>query len=306
MLLEIVQQLVNALTLGSMYVLIALGFSLFFGVIGVINLAHGDIAMLGAFGALVALQLLTGGLGADGGTLVVLVAMMFAIGASGGAGYLLETIVFRPLRGRPRILGIVSSIGFGIALRELVRIVYPNGANPQPFPSVIPTAPFFIGPVIITSTQILIIATSLILVGALFWFVARTWFGRAMRAILMDLPMAEAVGIRSNRIIVVTFILGSGLAGIAGVLEGLYYHSVKFDMGFLLGLKGFVAAVFGGLGSIFGAIVGGLLLGFLEAFAEGYLPGGGDYKSVYSFTVLILILVFRPTGLIPEAALKKG
>jgi branched-chain amino acid transport system permease protein len=303
----LLQQVVNGLTLGSMYSLIALGYTLFFGVIGVINFAHGDIFMLGAFVALIVLAGLTAS-GASGAPALGQLAMVLlaAALACGLAGVVMERVALKPLRRAPKLAALLSSLGVAIVIREAVFLLYPNGANPQPFPSILPAGRFVVGEVIIQYSQIFILVTALVLVGVLHAFVTRSKLGRAMRSVAQDVETAEVMGVNVDRVVAITFLIGSALGGVAGVMNGMFYSSVRFDMGFVAGIKGFTAAVLGGLGNIYGAVVGGFVLGFLEVIGTAYIPAGAQYKDVFAFALLILFLVLRPQGLLGTARLERA
>ncbi len=305
MIVEWAQQLVNALTIGGMYTLVAVGFTLFFGVLGLINFAHGDVFMLGAFAALVIartahLSSLAGNLGLVAAMIVV--ASLFC----GAAGMVIERFAFRPVRGSPMLIMLITSLGVSFILREGVRVFFPDGANPLAFPSPFQDAYFHVGTLVVGYTQIALIATSLLIVIALYVLVERTWIGRSMRATAEDRDAARMMGVNIDGVIRNAFFLGSALGGIAGVMNGLYYLSIRFDMGWVMSIKGFTAAVLGGLGNIYGAAVGGYLLAIIEVLIVALVPGGSQYKDVIVFLILIAVLVFRPSGIFGRASQKVG
>jgi branched-chain amino acid transport system permease protein len=299
------QQLVNAATIGGMYTLVAVGFTLFFGVLGLINFAHGEVFMLGAFAALVAARLLLeGGLSSD--WLLVLAMFLFASLFCGMIGVLTERFAFMPVRRSPMLVMLITSLGVSFLLRESVKEFFPEGANPLSFPSPYVSQTVHIGSVVINYTQIALIAASLAIVAGLYLLVEQSWFGKSMRATAEDRDAARMMGVNIDRIIRNSFFLGSALGGIAGVMNGLYYLSIRFDMGWVMAIKGFTAAVLGGLGNVYGAAVGGYVLGLLEVLIVALVPQGSQYKDVLVFLVLILVLVFRPTGIFGRAAQKVG
>ncbi|MHB8727116.1 MAG: branched-chain amino acid ABC transporter permease [Casimicrobiaceae bacterium] len=299
------QQLINAATIGGMYTLVAVGFTLFFGVLGLINFAHGDVFMLGAFAGLVTARLLES-VGISSG--FVLVAAMFLVASvfCGAIGVLTERFAYRPVRGSPMLIMLITSLGVSLLLRESVKEFFPDGANPMAFPSPYVTDELRIGTVVLNYTQIALIGASLLLVGALYVLVERTWFGKAMRATAEDRDAAKMMGIDIDRVIRNAFFLGSALGGVAGVMNGLMYLSIRFDMGWTMAIKGFTAAVLGGLGNVYGAAVGGYVLALLEVLIVALVPQGSQYKDVFVFLILILVLVFRPTGIFGRAPVKVG
>jgi len=300
----ILQHAVNALALSAIYALIAIGISLFFGVIGIVNLAHGEIATLGVFVSLAVFQLLLGGGAVDITTVSFSVAAAnlaaLAAGIAGAAvgGLFFYRLAFYPLRDAPPIIGLLCSVGVGFIIRESILNFYPDGRNPQPFPAIIPPDLIQIGGVIIQYKHIVVIGVAVLTMLLLAYCVERTKFGRAMRSVLNDREVARSLGVSVIAVTVAVFALGSAVAGLAGVMNALYYNIVQSDMGTLLTVKGFTAAVIGGLGNFYGALLGALLVGFIEALTSGFLPSGSAYKDIAVFGVLIAILVVRPNGLI--------
>lgn len=293
------QQLVNAAVLGSMYALIAVGFTLYFGMLNLINLAHGAIYMIGAF---VALSVFRFGaqLGLPPAVLVVLMAAV-AVGASGLVGMGVEKIAVKPLRRAPPLVFLITSVAVYLVLEEMVLIFYPNGANPQVFPDPFELRSFTVGGTVIGHVQVFLIGVAVLAIVSLHLVITRTDLGRAIRAITADPVGAQMMGIDVNRTISRTFFIGSGLAAVGGVLEGMNFGSIMFNMGFIAAIKGFTAAVIGGLGNVYGALVGGYVLGLFEVLTSGYLPQGTAYKNVITFGLLIICLVFRPTGILSRA-----
>lgn len=299
------QQLVNAATIGGMYTLVAVGFTLFFGVLGLINFAHGEVFMLGAFSSLVIGQVLQK-VGVS--SAFVIVASMFIVSSvfCGLVGVITERFAYKPVRGAPMLIMLITSLGVSFLLREGVKEFFPNGANPLPFPSPYSSRELRVGGVIIDYTQITLIVASLILVGALYLLVERTWVGRSMRATAEDRDAAKMMGIDIDKVIRNAFFVGSALGGIAGTMNGLNYLSIRFDMGWTMAIKGFTAAVIGGLGNVYGAAVGGYLLALLEVLIVALVPHGSQYKDAFVFLILIAVLVFRPTGIFGRAPVKVG
>lgn len=300
----VLQQLVNAITLSAMYALIAVGVTLFFGVLGIVNLAHGDIAMLGVFMSLAAYRVALLIPGIDPITAGIIGAFCGTT-ISAVAGWLMYQIAFRPLSSAPPIIGLIASVGAGFTIRESILNFYPDGRNPQQFPEIVPVKAWLFGDTVILQTQVLILVVSIVSVICLATLIERTRLGRAMRAIVNNPEMAKLLGVPVNVVIGVAFLLGSALAGVAGVLNGLYYNVIQFDMGLSLTTKGFTAAVIGGLGSMYGALVGAVIVGIIEAFTAGFLPDGSAYKEIAIFLTLSAILIIRPTGIIKQQSSEK-
>jgi branched-chain amino acid transport system permease protein len=321
------QQLVNGLTLGCVYAVVALGYTMVYGIIQLINFAHGEVVMIGA---MVAFTVITSLAGAGMPPVaVVVVAVMAAIPACIAVGYTVERVAYRPLRSAPRLAPLITAIGVSISLQHLALLIW--GRNYISFPQVIPTETYHFTSsptsATITNIQIGIITLSIAMMLALIALIYKTRIGIAMRAVSQRPDVAGLMGISANGVIAFTFMVGAGLGAVAGVMVGSYYGIAHYQMGFLLGLKAFSAAVLGGIGNLGGAVLGGLLIGLIEAFGAGYmgditnvctlnkfLPGfanlceanatasvfGSNYKDVYAFIVLILVLVFRPQGLLGE------
>ncbi|MDA7947738.1 MAG: branched-chain amino acid ABC transporter permease [Hyphomicrobiaceae bacterium] len=300
-----IQQLINALTIGGMYTLVAVGFTIFFGVLRLINFAHGEVFMFAAFVAL-AVSSICVAVGITNGPVVIILMFLFAMGTCAALGGLLERIAFKPLRGMPPLLLLVTSLAVGIVIREAVKEFYPEGANPQAFFSPYAYNTFQIGGVTLSYTQIGLVAVSVILVFCVYLLVTRTWMGRAMRATSEDRDAALMMGVDVDAVIRNAFFIGSALGAAAGVMNGLFYQSVRFDMGWVMGIKGFTAAVIGGLGNVYGAIFGGYALALFEVLVVALVPNGSQYKDVFVFMILIAILVFRPSGLLGTPQEKVG
>ena len=301
----IIQQFLNALGLGIMYALIAVGFTLFFGVIEVVNFAHGEVFMLGAFVALLSVGLITS-IGLTMGSLTFFLAILILVLLAGGIfGVLLEKFIVRPMRSAPDIMTLLITLGVSIVMREAVMLFVPNGRNPQPFPKLFEMESIKIGGVLIKPETILCIILSAVLISGLYYIIEKTTFGRYIRATAQDREAAMMMGINVKKIFIITLALGSALGAVAGMMNGLSYGIIKFNMGFAAGIKGFAAAVVGGLGNVYGAIAGGMLLGFLEIFVVSTIPDGSSYQDLISFVIVILCLVFRPAGIFGERAYEK-
>ncbi|MBM3732083.1 MAG: branched-chain amino acid ABC transporter permease [Acidimicrobiia bacterium] len=293
------QQLVNAIVLGSMYALIAVGFTLYFGMLNLINLAHGAIYMIGPFVALSVYKL---GVGLDLPPLMLVMLMAaVAVVVSGAIGVGVERVAVKPLRRAPPIVFLITSVAVYLVLEEAVLIFYPDGANPQVFPDPFKLQSFTLGSTVIGYVQVFLIAVALVAIVSLHFVITRTELGRAIRAVTADATGAQMMGIDVDRTVSRTFFIGSGLAAIGGILEGMNFGSIMFNMGFIAAIKGFTAAVIGGLGNVYGALAGGYILGLIEVLTSGYLPQGTAYKNVITFGLLILCLVFRPTGILSRS-----
>jgi branched-chain amino acid transport system permease protein len=296
------QQIINGLTLGSVYAVVALGYTMVYGIIQLINFAHGEVVMIGAMVAFSVITALAGT--ALPPVLIVFAAILAAVPVCMLVGYAMERIAYRPLRGAPRLAPLITAIGISIILQHVALLVWSR--NPLAFPQIIPLASFDVGGAIITGVQIAIILTSVLMMGALTLMVYRTKLGVAMRATSQNPQVAGLMGIDIDRIIAFTFVVGAALGAIAGVMVGTYYGVAHYSMGSLLGLKAFSAAVLGGIGNLAGAMLGGILLGIVEALTAGYIGDltnnvfGSNYQDVFAFLVLIAVLVFRPSGLLGE------
>jgi branched-chain amino acid transport system permease protein len=302
------QQLVNGLSLGALYALIAVGYTVVYGIVQLINFAHGEIFMMGAFGALSTYIVMTAG-SASLSTWLLLPMLLGGMAVSIGVALLTERLAYRPLRNAPRLAPLITAIGVSVFLQEFVRLFYgripgfPDAKQAIPFPQIegVTGAAVQIGSVLIQRAAIFTIVALVICAAFLFFFVNRTRLGRAMQATSQDPDTARLMGINVNKIIMVAFALGAALAAVAGLAHGLRYTNIDFRMGFLAGLKAFTAAVLGGIGNINGAVLGGLVLGVIEVMATTFIPGtlgGSAWKDVWAFVLLILVLVFRPQGLL--------
>ncbi len=297
-----IQQVINGLTLGAVYAVVALGYTMVYGIIQLINFAHGEVVMIGAMVAFSVISLL-----ADSGmppVAVVLVAVLCAIPVCMALGYTMERVAYRPLRGAPRLAPLITAIGLSIILQHLAMMIWSR--NPLAFPQIVKTQTYQVGGATITNVQITIIVMCVLMMAGLALLVYRTRLGTAMRATAQNAQVAGLMGIDANRVIASTFVIGAAMAAVAGVMVATYYGIAHYTMGSHLGLKAFCAAVLGGIGNLPGAMLGGVLLGVVEALGAGYIGDltnnvfGSNYQDVFAFIVLILVLVFRPSGLLGE------
>jgi len=293
------QYVMNGLMLGMMYALVAVGFTLFFGVLDVIKFSHGDVLTVGAFTALATfIGLREIGITSQWLDLLVLLAM--AIAAMAVLGMLIARYLVMPLRSAPPLNTLLITLMLGTVLRECVRLFYPQGANPKPFPALLPRSAVTLGDFNLRIDNVLMLVAGVLVIVALQFLLNRTKLGLAIRAVAQDEETARTMGINFTAIVLITFALGSGLAAYAGVMNGLYYNEINFGMGLYLGVIGFSAAIVGGLGSIYGAILGGFLFAGLQTVGTVMLPFASAYKDVFAFAVVIAIMAWRPTGLIRE------
>ncbi|QWE06293.1 branched-chain amino acid ABC transporter permease [Polynucleobacter sp. JS-JIR-5-A7] len=300
------QQIINGLVLGSIYALIALGYTMVYGVLGIINFAHGEVLMIGAMVSLSLLRLILSLTSDLPGWLTLLIVLPIMMAVCAGLSYWIERIAYRPLRHAPRLAPLISAIGMSILLQTIAMLIWSR--NPMTYPQLLPSSPIEIGATgaTITGKEIVIVAVALAVMCGLLFLVEKTKLGRAMRATAEQTQIAALMGVNPNRVISITFMLGGALAGLAGVMIASNYGNVHFYMGFIPGLKAFTAAVLGGIGNLQGAMLGGLLLGLIESLGAGYigeLTGGvfgSNYQDIFAFLVLILVLILRPTGLLGE------
>jgi branched-chain amino acid transport system permease protein len=293
------QYVMNGLMLGMMYALVAVGFTLFFGVLDIIKFSHGDVLTVGAFTALATYAGLHM-LGQHSPWLDLLVILLVSALAMGALGMLIARYLVMPLRSAPPLNTLLITLMLGTVLRESLRLFYPQGANPKPFPALLPRASIDIGEFNLRLDNVLMLAAGLAVIVGLQFLLNRTRLGLAIRAVAQDEETARTMGINFTAVVLVTFAVGSGLAAFAGVMNGLYYNEINFGIGLYLGVIGFSAAIIGGLGSIYGAILGGFLFAGLQTFATVLLPFSSAYKDVFAFAVVIAIMAWRPTGLIQE------
>ncbi len=292
------QHVMNGLMLGMMYSLVAVGFTLFFGVLDVIKFSHGDVLTVGAFTALATYLALAGqGLSP---WLVLLAILVAAVVAMGLLGMAIAQAFVLPLRTAPALNTLLITLMLGTALRESVRLFYPQGANPKPFPALLPKASIDIGHFNLRADNAIMLAAGIASIIALQLFLKHTRLGLAIRAVAQDEETARTMGINFTMVVLITFAIGSALAAFAGVMNGLYYNEINFGMGLLLGVIGFSAAIIGGLGSIYGAILGGFLFAALQTIGAVAVPFASAYKDVFAFGVVIVIMTIKPTGLIRE------
>ncbi|HEY0294829.1 MAG TPA: branched-chain amino acid ABC transporter permease [Bordetella sp.] len=306
-----IQQLINGLVLGSVYAIIALGYTMVYGILGIINFAHGDVIMVGAMVALSALNVLQNHFPGLGDIPMLLIALVIAAVVCAILGFAIERVAYRPLRNAPRLAPLITAIGVSILLETIAMVIW--SPNPLPFPQLLPTDPIDVIPqtdtgigAVISMTEIVIIVVAFLVMAGLLVLVHKTRLGRAMRAIAENPNNASLMGVNPNFVISATFMIGSALAALAGLMMALEYGHVHFYMGFIPGMKAFTAAVLGGIGNLGGAMVGGIVLGLIEQLGAGYvgdLTGGvfgSNYQDVFAFIVLILVLLFRPSGLLGE------
>jgi branched-chain amino acid transport system permease protein len=296
-----IQQIVNGLILGSFYTLVALGYSMVYGIIKLLNFAHGDVYMVGAFVGFTILSFLSGILGDE--WTGILASMILAMIAVGFLGVLIQRIAYRPMLSAPRLSILIIAVGVSLVLFNGVMAA--TYGEYTAFHTGLDYEGITIGHIHITHTQMVMVAATALLMAILHLFISRTIYGKAMRAISIDMDACRLMGIDVNKIIALTFFVGSALAAAAGVMAGVYYGSIHFFMGFVIGLKAFTAAVIGGIGSIPGAMLGGLVLGLLEAFGTQIPWIGSEWKDVFAFGLLILLLVFKPTGILGRTEIER-
>ncbi len=299
-----VQQLINGVTLGSIYGLIALGYTMVYGIIGMINFAHGDIFMVGAFLALIAFVVLMS-LGVTAIPLALLLVLVIAMALTALYGWAVERVAYRPLRHSFRLAPLISAIGMSIVLQNFVQVA--QGARVKPLPPLIEGGITLLDNgtfrVELSYVQMLIVVTTVALMAVFTWLITRTRLGRDMRACEQDMRMTSLLGVNVDRTISLTFVFGAALAAVAGVMYLLYYGVVDFYMGFVAGVKAFTAAVLGGIGSLPGAMLGGLLIGLIETFWSAYFSI--EYKDVAAFSILVIVLIFLPTGILGRPEVEK-
>ena len=298
------QYVMNTLMLGVVYAMVAVGFTLFFGVLDVIKFSHGDVLMLGGFTAL-ASYLGASALGLANPWLQLAVMLVAATAVTAAVGALIARFLVLPLKSAPPLNTLLVTLMFGLALREAVRLFYPNGANPKPFPRLLPEGTLNLGALALRADSLILLATGLVTITGVHLLITRTKLGLAIRAVAQDSETARVMGIDFQRVVLITFGLGSALAALAGVMNGLYYNEINFGIGLLLGVIGFAAAILGGLGNFLGAILGGFLFAALQTVGAVALPMlspsiPSAYKDVFAFAMVILLMAWKPTGLIAE------
>jgi branched-chain amino acid transport system permease protein len=296
------QQIINGLVQGSIYALVALGYTMVYGIMGLINFAHGEVVMIGTLVTIsVAGTLIKAGMPV---ALAGLAGLMAAVLVCMALGWALERIAYRPLRNAPRLTPLITAIGMSIVLQNLAMMIW--GRNYLTFPSLLPKMNFEFAGANFTMIQVIIVLVSAATMGGLLLLVYRTKLGMAMRATAQNPAVASLMGVNINRVIAAAFVIGSALGALAGVMVGGYYEIAHYQMGFMLGLKAFTAAVLGGIGNLAGAMLGGILLGIIEALGAGYIGDltggflGSHYQDIFAFVVLIVVLMFKPSGLFGE------
>ena len=302
------QQIINGLVLGSIYALVALGYTMVYGILGLINFAHGDIVMVGAMTALSVIAALAGG--AVPAAAILGLALVAATIVCVTLGVSIERVAYRPLRRAPRLAPLITAIGVSILIQYSAALVWSK--QYISLPPILEPQQFTFAEASFTDLQVFIFVLACSVMGALLWFIKNTRLGKAMRATEQNRDVAGLMGIDVNRIIAFTFLIGSALGAVAGLMVVLYYGIGHYFMGFMLGLKAFTAAVLGGIGKVNGAMLGGLLLGLIESLASGYIGDltggllGSNYRDIFAFLVLVIVLIFRPSGLIGEPASERA
>ncbi len=300
----LLQQIINGLVLGSMYALVALGYTMVYGIINLINFAHGEVLMVGALTSWSIIGLMQESMPGTPGWMILFISMIIACVVAATLNFVIEKVAYRPLRNSPKLAPLITAIGMSILLQTLAMIIWKP--NYKPFPTLLPAAPFNVGGAVITPTQCLILGLTAVSLAILMYLVNYTKLGRAMRATAENPRVAGLMGVKPDMVISATFIIGAVLAAIAGIMWAANYGTAQHTMGFLPGLKAFTAAVFGGIGNLAGAVVGGILLGLIESIGAGYIGAltggvlGSHYSDIFAFVVLIFTLTIRPSGLLGE------
>ena len=298
------QQILNGLVLGSVYALVALGYTMVYGILQLINFAHGEVLMVGAMTAVTVVNLLQKTVPGIPGPILLIIGIGCAIPVCILLSLVIERVAYRPLRHAPRLAPLITAIGVSIVIQTLAMMIWKP--NPVVFPDLLPTDPIELGGALLAPKQALILVVSALMMGGLLLLVYRTRLGRSMRATAENPRIAALMGVDANRVIALTFAIGAALAAVAGVLVAMNYNIAQFAMGFMPGLKAFTAAVLGGIGNLAGAVVGGLLLGIIESLGAGYIGDltngflGSHYQDIFAFVVLIGVLLLRPSGLLGE------
>ncbi|MDD8024133.1 MAG: branched-chain amino acid ABC transporter permease [Paracoccaceae bacterium] len=295
----IAQYLANGILLGTMYALVAVGFTLFFGVLDVIKFSHGDVLMLGTFIGFTAWLGLEA-IGVANPWVQLLGVLICSLGGTALIGAAIAKWLVLPLKKAPQLNTLLITLMLGTAIREAVRLFYPNGSNPKAFPALLPDAAVELGSFSLRADSVILVLAGLGLIGLLNLVINRTRLGLAIRAVAQDEETARIMGINYTLVVLATFAIGSGVAAFAGIMNGLYYNEINFGMGLILGLIGFSAAIIGGLGNLYGAILGGFLFAGLQVIGAALLPFASAYKDVFAFAVVIALMAWKPTGLIPE------
>lgn len=293
------QYVMNGVMLGTIYALVAVGFTLFFGVLDVIKFSHGDVMMLGAFTGYTTYLGLSGAGVTNPWVLVICITVVSVI-VTAAIGALIAKALILPLKSAPALNTLLVTLMLGTVIREGVRLFFPNGSNPKAFPALLPSSSATWGDFTLRTDSVILIVVGLGVIAALNLLINRTRLGLAIRAVAQDEETARVMGINYTMIVLVTFAIGSGAAAVAGIMDGLYYNEINFGMGLLLGLIGFSAAIIGGLGNIYGAILGGFLFAGLQTVGAVAMPFASAYKDVFAFAVVIALMAWKPTGLIAE------
>jgi branched-chain amino acid transport system permease protein len=298
------QQIINGLVLGSMYALIALGYTMVYGIINLINFAHGEVLMVGALTSWSIIVTMQESLPWMPGWAILIISLLISCVVAAMLNFVIEKVAYRPLRNSPKLAPLITAIGMSLLLQTLAMIIWKP--NYKPYPTLLPSTPFEVGGAVITPTQVMILGLTAVSLAVLMYIVNYTRLGRAMRATSENPGVAALMGVRPDTVISATFVIGAVLAAIAGVMYASNYGTVQHTMGFLPGLKAFTAAVFGGIGNLPGAVVGGILLGLIESIGSGYIGTftggvlGSNYSDIFAFIVLIGMLTLRPSGLLGE------
>ena len=300
----VINQVITGLMLGIIYALIASGFSLLFGVLNVVQFAHADVCFLGAFVSMAIMTFLSK-IEFFPTWLVIFFTIIFAVTITGLIGTIIEKICVKPFRKSPGLIILLSTVAVGFVIREGIKIFYPSGASPKFFPLSFPQWAFSMGGVTIRFSNIMIIIIAGIIYFLLSLFINKTKIGLQIRATSQNVEAAQVLGIDLDKIFMITFFLASTIGAVAGILNGMYYNIVKFDMGLMGGIIGFSAAVMGGLGNIYGAIIGGIILGMVESFTMAFVPGGSPYKEIFAFIVVVVFLLFKPSGILGKKVIEK-
>ena len=306
----LLQQIINGLVLGSMYALIALGYTMVYGIINLINFAHGEVLMVGALTSWSIIVTMQESVPWMPGWMILIIALVISCVVASVLNFTIEKVAYRPLRNSPKLAPLITAIGMSILLQTLAMIIFKP--NYKPYPTLLPSVPFEVGGAVITVTQIMILGLTAVSLAVLMYLVNYTRLGRAMRATAENPRVAALMGVKPDTVISATFIIGAILATIAGVMYASNYGTVQHTMGFLPGLKAFTAAVFGGIGNLAGAVVGGILLGLIESIGSGYIGAltggvlGSNYSDIFAFIVLIGMLTLRPSGLLGERVAERA
>ena len=300
----LVQQIINGLVLGSMYALIALGYTMVYGIINLINFAHGEVVMVGALTSWTVIGFMQDAMPGAPGFVILFLSLIVACVVAGALNFVIEKVAYRPLRNSPKLAPLITAIGMSIMLQTLAMIIWKP--TYKSYPTLLPTTPIAIAGAVITPTQVMILGVTAVSLAVLMWVVNYTKLGRAMRATAENPRVAGLMGVKPDMVISATFVIGAVLAAIAGVMYASNYGTAQHAMGFLPGLKAFTAAVFGGIGNLAGAVVGAILLGLIESIGAGYLSDltggilGSQHADIIAFVILIIVLTLRPSGLLGE------